>query len=271
MIYLLCILFLFLQPLHASETVVSPDELLEEDLNEVESPKSIPRRIKDYSKYLLPSDHSLKPTLDAIFSSSRATQNKEAMFAAGFSKVNIQPSLLCVASHPNLPGFLLKLYFDDETQIKDDIPGWMWLAQRCHGARVIRELIKKKGIKYFTVPEKYLYQLPEQPAPILPQGVARQPVVLVAKDMDLVSHGETMDAWKNKITPEHLDELYCILSHGYGSAYVGANIPLTKSGLFACIDIEYPKRKIKYYQVKKFLSEPMSRYWDELVMKGGNR
>lgn len=253
----------------------SNDELLENDLNEVwdnlkNSFNYNKNTAKDYSQYLIPSNHPLAPALDAIFYSSRATANMQTMFAAGFSKVSFQhSSFMCVAWHPGLPGFLLKLYLDSETRVKEGLPGYVWLTQRCHGAREIRKLIQKKGIKYFTVPDKFLYQLPEEPAPILPPGVEGQPVLLVATDMDIASSQETLDAWKNKITTKHLDELYVILSHGYGSAYVGPNVPLTKSGLFAFIDTEYPKRKIKYHQVKTFLSEPMSRYWDELVRKGG--
>ena len=248
----------------------SDSQLLEKKLTSIWNRLNPRREIKEYSQYLLPSKHPLKPHLDAIFHSSRATQNREAMIAAGFSKLYPQPlPFMCVAFHPNLPGFLLKMYFDDETRMKDGIPGWTWLVQRCHGAQEIRKIIKKKNIKYFTVPDKYLYELPDEPAPILLSGTQRQQVVLVETDMDLVSHGETLDAWKNKITHKHLDELYCILCHGYGSAYVGANIPFTKNGMFACIDTEYPKRKLKYHQVKLFLSEPMSRYWDSLVKKGG--
>lgn len=222
------------------------------------------------SQFLLPSNHPSKPALDAIFTASRATASVEAMYAAGFNKVYPQPySFMCLAGHPNLPGILLKLYLDNETRLKDGLEGYVWLERRCQGALDIRNVISQKRIKYFTVPDKYLYRLPNQPAPMVGPGFNPQPYLLVVTDMNLVSPDESANAWKTKITKKHLDELYAILSQGLGSAYVGINVPFTRSGLFAFIDTEYPKREIKYRQAKEFLSPEMAKYWDKLVKKGG--
>lgn len=214
---------------------------------------------EDYVHYLIPSEHVIKPILDAIFSSPIVTNNEQTMKEAGFNRLEFQAhSYIWLAGHPCLPGYLLKLYLQDETRLKNGISGSSWLINRCRGANAIRKIIKRKKIKYFTVPEKYLYALPHEWA-------LRNPLILVVRDMDLVSPDQTLDAWKNHITTQHLDELYLILKEGYGSAFVGTNVPLTKSGLFAFIDMEYPKRKIAYRQVKQFLSNPMSHYWDQLV------
>jgi hypothetical protein len=225
---------------------------------------------KKMKPYWFPLNHPLKPSLDLIFSQSRAIENELAFAHAGFVTLYAQPtSYIRVAKHHLLPGYLVKVYLDNEMRKKEGIPGWQWLVKRCKGAENIRNLIKKKKLKHFSVPDKWIYPLPPHPSPVLSPGRSQQPVLLVVTDMNLASEEETRDVWKNKITTKHLDELFCILSHGYSSGFVVNNIPYTKSGKFACIDTEHPKRKLKYEQVKPYLSEAMQVYWDELVRSGG--
>lgn len=261
--------------LHHRFKVDTDDVSLEKELTKIWCKlKSKGTQKAEYSKYLMSVNHPLKSVLDTIFYDSNVTADEQTMRAAGFSRIDTQPSsFMSIAFHPALHGFLLKLYLDNETRVKDNILGYVWLIQRCQGAEEIRQLIKKKKIKYFTVPEKCLYQIPGRSLTSSSFEMGRmmpQPFLLVVEDMNLAPAEETLDAWKNRITTKHLDELYCILSHGYGSAYVGANVPLTSAGLFAFIDTEHLKRKIKYAQVKPFLSKSMRDYWDELVKKGGH-
>lgn len=251
------------------------DESLENEItavwNRLRAKPKYNQKKNPASSFLISANHPLKASLDSIFYASRATFDAQSMYNAGFTRFVQQPmSFVCIAGHPNLPGVLLKLYLDTEKRLKDGIPGHIWLERRCQGAKNIRDVIRKKNIKCFTVPDKHLYQLPDPPEAMLAPGVIFQRYALVVTDMDLASHQENIDAWKTKITKKHLEELYAILSQGYGSAYVAANVPLTKSGSFTFIDTEYPKRKIKYAQVKQFLSQPMAKYWDKLVKKGGN-
>lgn len=210
--------------------------------------------------YFLPLNHPLKNSLDIIFSNGRVTENQETFANAGFITLFTQPtSLITVARHPSLPGVLLKLYLDSETREKDGIPGWKWLVNRCKGAENVRKLIKRKKLKYFCVPDKWIYPLPDT------HSLAEHPVILIVTDMDLTSESDTKYAWKHLATTKHLDELFCILSHGFSSCYLATNIPYTKSGKFACIDTEHPKRKLSYNHVKAYLSPPMRAYWNELI------
>lgn len=119
---------------------------------------------------------------------------------------------------------------------------------------------KKNKIKHFTVPDKWIYPLPPLPA----QGV-QHAIVLLVKDMNLVSREEIKEAWKTHVTPRHLDELYIILSHGCGSNFLSSNVPYTKDGKFTFIDTEYPKRKISLNKVKLYIAPELHPYWDELV------
>lgn len=220
-------------------------------------------------RYLLPLSHPLKKSVDALFSQSRVTTDKETLERAGFNWIcTTVATFLEIVKHPTVPGYLFKIHLDSEPHTKNKIPPWKWLVFRCEGAEKIRNIIQKKNMKYFAVPNKWLYPLPIKPSPLIKES---QPVVLMVTDMNIVSVEETELAWRTKVTKAHLNELYTILCGGYGSTMLDANIPYTKSGKFAFIDTEYPKRKLNFATVRRFLSDEMREYWDSLVRSGGKR
>lgn len=238
--------------------------------NVVGNPLATPKINKEISRYLLPSDSPYTPLMDQLFSSSRATYNSSTLQQAGFKILHEQPrSFITVASHPALPGVLIKLYYDTELRRKYGDPGWKWFARRCSGAEIIRNVIAKKHIKYFTVPFKYIYVLPPQTIPLKSPTVDPKLAVLVVQDMQLVDEELNYAAWKVLITPEILNELYIIISRANGSSYRPDNIPFTKSGQFAFIDTEYPYQNPDFESIRKYLSTPMRDYWDSLVKRGG--
>ncbi len=219
--------------------------------------------------YLLSLNHPMKSVLDGIFNQSRAIEDDQAFKKAGFQTIS---KFMRVAKHPLLPGYLLKVFLDCEHRLNQTKrPGWHRLVDRCEGVMNIRKLIKKEKIKHFVVPDKKIYPLPVEPSPKLLPEREQQLAVLLVTDMDLASHEQCREAWKNNITPEHLEELYLIISHGYASTYLAANIPYTKKGKFACIDTEFPQRKLHFEKVRHYLSEEMCEYWDELVRSGGKQ
>lgn len=209
-------------------------------------------------KYLLPTGHYLKPLLDQIFIHPNILSNESTLKSAGFSLLFKQSSGMIIASHPLLKGYLIKLYpySVNKTNFK-------WMLDRCEGAENIRTLIKEKNLKYFEVPDKWIYCFPGSPI----EGGG----VLVVTNMNLVTKEESKRAWKNKITPAHLEELFCILCHGFASCYLPYNIPYTKNGKFACIDTEYPKRKHHLEKPRGHFSDEMRLHWDHLVKSGGNQ
>lgn len=227
------------------------------------SPTTLQEKIrKNYGRYLLSERHPIKSILDAIFF-PKVTQNKKKFLNAGFNILFEQPySHIVVSEHPQMPGYIQKLYLDTETRMKHGKPGWKWLIQRCMGAENVRNLIAARGLKFFTVPDKWIYLLPNATK-------GSHPAILVATKMNLVSQSKNVEAWRN-ISHSQLDELYIILSHGYSSSYVVNNIPYTKEGLFCCVDTEHVKRKISYRSVKKFIGKDKHAYWDRLVKTGGN-
>jgi hypothetical protein len=206
-------------------------------------------------RYALPENHTLGPALDRLFRSPKVLQNQANLEKAGFVVLDVRSSSLIIARHDALPGYLVKVYPHSRQEKEKH---WENLINRCIGAENIRNLIKKEGLKYFTVPDKWLYLTPtEDPA-----------LVLVVTHMDILPFKKSQHVWKKMVTHQQLDELYCIISHGYGSSILPANHPYTKQGLFACIDTEKVQKTPSYNTPRKYLSKEGKRYWDELVRLG---
>ncbi len=239
--------------------------LLEANLQE--NPLLDARIISQISPYFLPLDHPMKPKLDAIFSRSRALQNEQTLIDAGFIHLaGPRPySYIIVVRHPEIPGYVFKLYLDCDPRSRKNVPHWKWLTMRCAGAKQIRKIIKQKNIRHFIVPDKWLYVLP-----VYPYSSVMNPeiVILMETDVQPESRDVTERMWKTGITREHLDELYTIVKHGYGgqgTLALASNVPYTKSGKFAFTDTEDPQTDPKLKNAKHYLSKEMGLYWDSLI------
>lgn len=221
---------------------------------------------REIKPFQLPTTHPAKPRLDEIFEESHhILRDMDSFTNAGFVTLFKQPlSHVIVAKHPRLDGYLVKAYLDSRATGKGSDPGWKWLVRRCMGAENIRKLIRRKNLQHFSVPDKWIYMT--DPKAYNP---AKQNIILLVTDMKLVSKEESRDAWMNIAGKEHLNELYCIFSHGYSSSWLVANIPYTKSGKFSCIDTEYPKRTMDYEKARRYFNEDMQAYWDLLIRTGG--
>lgn len=227
---------------------------------------------KAIQPYLLPVNHPIKEKLDRIFSGMRVTLNEDTFAAAGFvTKYNQPRSYIKVASHPLLPGYLVKVTLDSELRLKEDIPSWKWFVRRIEGANKIRQVIRQIGSAYFTVPQKWIYPLPINPPTPKSFAYSRKNVILIVEDMEIVSEKENLLAWRNLITPRHLEEFYTITMSAGGASYRASNVPYTKKGKFAFIDTEYPYKTPHYHVFTKYLSPAMTNYWNELITrkKGG--
>lgn len=220
--------------------------------------------------YIISDTHPLKPNLDALFKSERVTRDMSAFTAAGFNVFSTRPrSFICVASHPHLQGYVVKAYMDTELREKRSKASWKWLIERCRGADKVRQVIQAKEIHHFAVASKWIYPLPHHPSPPHGKKYTRHLAVLIATDMGLVSWKENCRAWHGRITKEHLQELYTIISRARGSSYRPDNICYTHSGKFAFIDTEYPAQGPDYSSIRPYLSEEMRSYWDYLIRNGG--
>jgi hypothetical protein len=231
----------------------------------------IPNKVRRaFAPYVIPENHPMKSKLDAIFLNKRVTLNKKVFHSSGFKTLRKGPrSYVYVARHPDLNGYLVKAYMDNELNEKQNHPSWYWLNKRCEGAKKISDIIAQRKIKHFTVASKWIYPLPENPAPPKNSSYTRHFGVLLVTDMDLVPYKVNLDVWSHGITPEHLNELYVIITYAKGSSYRPDNIAYTRQGQFAFIDTEYPSKGPDYKRIRKFLNPEMQAYWDRLVRSGG--
>ncbi len=219
------------------------------------------------SPFLLPFDHPIRDALDSIFLQSRVIQDEGTLIDAGFEIIS-RPKEHCrmiVARHPLMIGYVFKLYLDSENWCRKGVPHWKRLFRRCVGAAAIRNIIERKHIRYFVVPDKWIYVLPVQPFSCF---TPPQPIILVETDMHLVSKGETRHRWKTDVSRKHLDELYLILKEGHGGPGIvklNSHVPFTKYGKFAFINTEDCECRLKLKHVKEYLCKEMQYYWDFLT------
>ena len=235
-----------------------------------DNPFLSPRAKEAILPHLLPRKHPLHKVLDSIFLETRATVDESAFLQAGFTILARGPrSFICVAKHKALKGYLVKVFFDNELQKKLDKDSWLWLVNRCEGAKKIKEAIQKHQAHHFVVPTKWIYCLPPKPSPPDTPQHTRHLAILIVKRMNLVSLSRNYKAWKYAITKEHLNELFEIIRSAKGSSYRPDNIAYMKNGQFAFIDTEYPSRGPDFQSIRKHLNRAMRFYWDELVRSHG--
>ena len=210
------------------------------------------------NKYWLPDDHPLKGWVDVLFSQVGVTDSVDTLKETGFEILGAVPFHPIIAKHPSAKGYIFKIYPDSIKHTRDGISSAEWLLRRCKVADKIRKMIRERGIHFFSVPDKWLYALP---------SAKHHSLILVATDMEIEDEEVSKIAWKTEVTPRHLQELYSILSTGYGSIDLPINIPYTKKGCFAFIDTENLKRKLNLRQVKKYFSKEMANCWERLYQE----
>lgn len=217
---------------------------------------------EELAPYFLPSRHCMRPILDKIFAQPGVLGNEQSFTDAGFEVILYKRSSHSLsahwylARHPQVPGYLFKVFLNDEWRLKPN-EGWNKLVDRCKGAERIRNLIAKKNLRHFVVPDKWLYKVPTG-------NENGQPVILLVTDMKLVGPQKNRMGWKSA-NREVLGELYCILSHGLGSTFLIGNLPYTKQSDYACIDTEGHVRPFDMEKIKYYISKKMHPYWDHLM------
>lgn len=217
-------------------------------------------------EYLLPSNHPIKPSLDYLFSQSRALLNLENLEKAGFEYSPPRKfTNLIVAKHPALPGYIFKLYLDAQRFHKDKPEHHFWIL-RVQGSILVRQQIAAARLDSFLkVPQKWIYKLPSKPAPAL--GYMRKSYILVEEDMDLVSKEHNEALWSSSfVSKELLNAVYQILTIvGLSDCAKPDNIPFSTDGRIAFIDTQTFGRKVPYKNLEKWLSEENKIYWKVLT------
>ncbi len=214
--------------------------------------------------FLLPYSHPLRAKLDAIFQRSHAAASREALKQAGF-KLTLEKREIdvTVASHPSLKGYLLKIYTDQQ-----NVPDYFRrLRKRIIGAQLIQETIERQGFQQFAkVPKKWLYPLPDQPAP-----ADSKKFLLVAEYMPIFHRGISVRLWKHQMTKPKLAAIYYLLNELglFDSIYI-LNMPFALDNRIAFIDTEYFNHwPVNLEFVGGYLNKEMKAYWQHLMNTQG--
>ena len=222
------------------------------------------------SNYIMPDNHPIKHDLDLMFLENRVFCDFDTMKAAGFADAKPQHNTrLIVTRHPDFPGYVFKVYLDKQSYFRK-IPEYFNWIKRVKGARAIRASIKKHHYEHlFKVPQKWIYQLPDNPAP--PKEYLRKLFILVEEDMDIVKSAENRFIWGSEVvTPELLDAFFTILSDVYMQDTTTGNCNFAHDGRIAFVDTESCFQKtIKHEPIMRFLSPQMKKHWLNLFYKKG--
>jgi hypothetical protein len=235
---------------------------------EAKAPAHIKKPIwKSVLPYLLPETHPAKPKLDAIFSSQRALLNLKTLEKAGFR--NPKPrkyTHLIVTSHPDLEGYVIKLYVDAQRYYKDT-PEWKYWILRIQGAHAIEHEIQRRGLQeYFKVPKKWIYAVPGKPQPS--EEYLTKNFILIEEDMDLCTSKMNHSLWKGSTTDkELLQSLYSLLEDlGLKDCAKPDNVPFSIDGKIAFIDTQtWGEWPVLYEKLTPFLSKEMKAHWKKLT------
>lgn len=229
-------------------------------------PHHIPESVwETVSPYFIPEDHPMKPKLDEVFSSQRRViSTTETLKKAGFK--NAKPGRwkgTIVAYHPSLEGYLVKMYSDDQTEKID----WAKFIDRVKGSLALREAIDRyQWHDLFKVPNKWIYPLPENPAPT--PGKPRKNFILLVEDMNLLSKKANLKKWERSSLPKkYLNCLFVLISEvGLRDSVYAFNIPFSTDGKIAFIDTEhYHKWPVHYRALLQYLSPCNREYWKQLI------
>lgn len=217
--------------------------------------------------YLLPSNHPIKKKLDRIFKKSRVTANAKSIRKAGFPKYSRRQFSRCTVSpHPDLRGYIVKMYTDDMPEVSDH---YQWI-RRIEGAKCIQATIDRCGYRrMFKVPKKWIYPLPASPKSSTSNG---KNFVLIAEDMNIYSSQRNKDKWKSDwMGKQRADAMYIIMAeNGLSDCIYPFNIPFCKDRKQAFIDTEHHHRwPVHFSNLNSYFTIKMAEYWQKLVVEEG--
>ena len=226
---------------------------------------------KKMKPYFLPENHPWKAKIDRIFSASRASKNGDSLIQAGFRGKVTHVRKIFAGTHAACPDCFFKIYTDSE--VTSRYTEWQKWLDRIKGRNNVLKVIRKRGLqKWFSVPDKWCYPLPETPAAPSSPRYRPKDFILVASNQKPYDSYENAKLWKTKMTPELLDALYIVLDEaGMWDSMFIFNIPFSKIGNKICfVDTEYShKWPLRFEKLSKYLSSQDRKYWEYLIKNRG--
>lgn len=218
----------------------------------------------DYIKpFFLPENHPIKHKLDRLFS-KRVTQNTKTLKNAGFLQPDpMKFSKTIVSKNKNVPGYMFKLFCDDQKGISD----WQRCFYRVTGAIYIQDALNRYNINHlFVVPTKWIYPLPDDPSP--PTYLDRKNFIVVENLLDIYTGKENNRMWKSPIINQvTLTWIYFLLQElGLSDSAYNFNMPISKDNRISFIDTEHHHQwPVPLFKLWPYLSPEMRNYWNEIT------
>lgn len=199
----------------------------------------------------------------SLFADPEAIRSIDTLKAAGFETRGPQQwSRIVVAKHPKAPGYLFKIYVDEEKYPGSHCDYEYW-ERRIEGAQKIRrEIIKRQASDRFKVPQKWIYRLSRE-------GKPRQ-FILVVEEMDVLDEAANLACWGGEtVSKELLKTLWEICeATGLRDSLKPDNIPFCKDGKIAFIDTEqHGHWPLRADRLTPYLREGLRAYWEDLNAK----
>ena len=221
--------------------------------------------------YLIPENHFAKIQLDTLFHThGRIIKDRKSLLDAGFKLIKKgRGRRIYVFRHPDIPGFVVKLYTDSQVRVGSD---WKKYLKRIDGAILIQNHIEKYGFQsMFKVPKKWIYTIPAEVKSIVAKKKTKpKQFILVAEDMTPLTSTQSREKWTSEaVTPALLDALFLLVSELglYDTLYL-RNLPFSTDGKLVLIDTEYFFRwPVKYRTLLRLLSREMQEYWKLIIQE----
>jgi len=232
------------------------------------NPYATPHKWNRFAPHFIPENHPVKEKLDQIFLSSnkRILKDKKSLKKAKFKVIHHEKKKNpYVAKHPEIPGYLFKVYFDSQKDIDDG----RYYLYRIWGAHAIRQAINRNCFQeIFKVPRKWIYPIPLEAVPPQEGCISPKNFILVVEDMDIYGWEKNLSKWKSKaMTPELLEAIYILLDEvGLSDTVYAFNLPFCKDGKLAFIDTEYHHDwPVDFMHLARYLCTSMKHYWISII------
>lgn len=266
----LCFALLFSNNVNCNQDYLELTRVFETDVQDHSPSQYVSDQVwQEVRDFIIPNDHPIKYRLDAIFSASRAFYDFQSMEAAGFTATIPQHHTgIIVTRHPELKGYVIKAYLDIQ-EYHSGKPEYYFWKKRAIGAQLIRKSIEEHNYGHLLkVPQKWLYLIPDDPAPL--PGLPKM-FILVEEDMDIYDSETNKELWGSQIvTKKLLKSFYNVITElGLFDCAKPDNCPISKDGRVAFVDTQcYHFKKVKYHKLTPYLSPSMKKYWKKLIKDG---
>ena len=200
--------------------------------------------------------------LDALLVDLGMFDSRAAWRRAGFTVLDpAKPSECMIGAHPSASGYLFKKYADD-IPLREQSKNY---EARIEGAKKLAKFIAKEDLQHVVVPRKYLHDLSRK--------FGKSSSVLVVERLDVLGPDESVLHYRDVAEPV-LRDLLCVLARFKGLDSNAKNVPFTRDGRIAFVDLEnWDRRKdrdeVRLKSIGSYLSEERlrlaRRILDELV------